>query len=186
MVTRHLKNLIFFAFLVAIVACSKGDASKELLSISLTKIGFILPGNIVFGDTDICYPAATISEPRYYLSKMTTTWQGEGSFEPVIVKLEIPESGNITKDTCVFVPGSSGSSLAFALGFDSRTVTIGAADSITRDSICSFHCGGLQIKNKTASFVTTVRVKLIGIHTDINNVQRPVSASSTFSIQNIP
>ncbi len=178
-------KITLILFLAAIMACAK-ETGTQSLSISVTKLGFILPGKITFPSTDICYTGASILEPRYFLPKITTTWQGDGTFLPVIVKLEISDSGNMSENVCTLSSGSTSASLAYALGFDSGTITKGADASITRDSLCAIHCGSLQIKNPSAAFITSVKVKLIGIHTDTENNQRPVTAMTTFSLQNIP
>ena len=177
------RKTVFMGFVLAIAGCS-GDSTPNVLSITATKLSFILPKNLEFPDGDSCYPGDTVTSPRYSLPRLTTTWSGEGSFEPVLIILEISESGNISKNSCPFDGGNN--PLALSLGFDAATITTGAATSIARDSLCIIHCGSLTIKNKAASFITTVKVKLTGIHTDASLVQRPVSATTTFSLQNIP
>lgn len=178
--------LSYFLVFVGVVSCSPGGDTKSPLTIKATKTVFLLPDDKEFPEGDICYPGETFPAPRFSLPKMTTTWRGDGSFLPVLIELQIPESGNVSKSTCTISSSGSASSLSIALGFSTAEITTGGAAEVTEDSLCAIHCGGVSVKNKEANFTTTARLKLIGIETDSEGNQKPVSATYVFSVQNLP
>lgn len=186
-IERPVKKIVFLAFLLSVIACGKSDTSSGELSISISKLSFILPGDKYISIFSDCQYGTTISEPRYFFEKVSTTWSGSGNFQPIILKFEIDDSGNMGENTCTLSGAdSSDGSLALALGFTSDPIVLpDGTSSLSADS-CPIHCGGLTIKNKAAVFRASVKVKLIGVHTDSDNVQKPVSATTTTYIENIP
>lgn len=171
-------SLITLSFLV-LLSCSQGDTTLE---ISVTpESTFFLPGDITFED-DACYDDSTISEPRFKIDTVKTAWSGEGTFQPIALKISFSGIGNTVSNFECVISGRSDSSLAAFLGFPGSSLSQGES---AETSTCSVHCGGVNILSDDTQFSVTARVELIGIQILADESEVPVKATTTVLLRNI-
>jgi hypothetical protein len=182
------------AIIICLFIASCGAAGSNKLSINATNMAFLIAyGNdLQFPDGDACYSGQTISRPSFTISKIKTTWKGEGKVRPQLLKVDVNATGNSQKYTCVFTAASGVDSIAFALGFGAVNdiEKLPADDEIAEDSYCSFICGAFSITNKNASLSAGGQIKLYGVHTKTldngEEVEVQISASDSFNLQYSP
>lgn len=184
-------DTVLKASLLAFIASAcGGSTTASLLSISVTNKAFIIPAGTMY---DRCYAGTTsdpaaIAAPYFSLAKIATTWKGSGSLLPVILKISINSSSNIGTLNCV--QSTSSGNISSQLGFTTVEINKGSAEYIAASSNnCPIICGGVSVANPTVAFSVTGTVKIYGIQTVVEGgqeVQRPVTAIDTFTLENIP
>lgn len=180
----QLKNLFLtclcpFLFCASVLLVSScGDENTDLKITVTPNRTFFLPGSIIFS-SDSCYEDTTLSDPRFQIDTFETEWNGEGTFQPILIKIEITGSGNVATYSCS-VTGKSSSSLGAFLGFGGTTISSGS----TKTSSCAIHCGDVSITALGTDFTVSGRIELIGIQTKTDGTQVPRSKSTTISLQN--
>lgn len=182
------RSKLLFATLF-LLAC--GGAGNQSLSINASSQAFLIAygADTVFPDGDTCYSGQTIATPRFTISKITTTWKGEGNFRPNFVKIDVNGTGNSTKYICTFTASANNDSIAIALGFTTVEINKNGQELIAADSLCSFICGSFPITNKGASLSASGTVRLYGIQTKtVNNqsVEYQISTTDSFNLQYQP
>lgn len=185
-IETRIKLLLLTVF---VVACG-GPGGNSLLAINASSNAFLIPfGDLVFPEGDSCYSGQTISAPRFTISKITTTWKGDGNFRPNFIKLDVNATGNSAKYTCTYTSSGNDDSIAQALGFPQSEVNRQGAVSVSADSICSVRCSSFTINNKNAPLTATGTIRLYGIQTKTVNgqtVEVAVSAQDSFVLQYTP
>lgn len=153
---------ILIAFSLAL-SFSVNAGAKEDVKIRVTKNAFLIPfGDITFPSSDPCYAGQTVKANRFSISKIITTWSGEGNFRPTYMLVTIPETDKSAKFQCVFSAASGNDSIAQSLGFPNDEVNKNDQDSVTAESVCSIHCGSFPLI-KNSEFGIRGKVKLYGI-----------------------
>ncbi|OQW47186.1 MAG: hypothetical protein A4S09_15425 [Proteobacteria bacterium SG_bin7] len=172
-----------------IVAC--GGAGNQSVSINVSSTAFLIAfGNdTVFPDGDPCYSGQTFSPPRFTISKVTTTWKGEGNYRPTYILISLNATGNNSNYQCAFTAAAGNDSIAQALGFPTPEInTIGQA-YVSNDSVCSLICGSFPITNKNSPLSVSGQVKLYGIvYKTVNGqpVDFQISTQDFFTLQYSP
>ncbi len=187
----HIETRIKLLLLAVFIMACGGPVSNSQVAVDASQNSFLIAfGDLIFPDGDSCYPGQTISAPRFTISKLTTTWKGDGDFRPNYVKIDVNGTGNSPKFSCSFSSGGNDDSIAQALGFPNSEVNREGAPSVTAASICSLRCGGFTINNRNAPLTATGTVKLYGIQTRLSSdgqrIESQVSAQDTFVLQYSP
>ncbi len=173
-----------------LIACG-GSGGSSQLTINSSSTSFLIAfGDQVFSESDPCYPGATIAAPRFTISKIVTTWKGDGNLRPNFLKVDVNGTGNSSKYTCTFTNSSGADdSIAQALGFPLSDINRQGATSVSATNLCSIRCGGFPVSNKNAPLTATGTVRIYGIQTKAVNgvdVELQVSAQDSFSVQYTP
>ena len=164
-----------------ILSCGSDEDSGLTMTVTPNKT-FFLPGDITFSDnSDTCYDDGTVSSPRFRLDTIETAWNGEGSFQPILMKISFNALGDQVSNYECVISGRSDSSLGQFLGYSSASVNTGE----NATSSCNIHCGGVSILDEDASFTVSAKVRLVGIQTKLDESQVPISIEQTVSLQNV-
>lgn len=185
-IDTRLKLLIVTLLLVA---C--GGAGNQSIAINVSNTAFLIAfgSDTVFPDGDPCYGGQTISPPRFTISKVTTTWKGDGNYRPNYILITLNPTGNSGKFQCAFTAAAGNDSIAQALGFTTPEINTGGLDQISADSACSLICGSYPISDRNRSLNVGGTVKLYGIVYKTVNGQQvdfQISTQDSFTLQYTP
>ena len=187
---------------ITLFSLSCADSNETLELSSTPDSAFFLPGSfdVDYGDdgscsgTECCYSdGSTFAEPRFFLTKVTTTYKGSETFIPVALRITVRGIADVVTETeCVISDGITGDGITLAefLGFGATDPTTGTdVTEITTnnatESFCPIHCGSIGIQDKDRAFTTTAQVELIGIEEDSSGNQKPVTITDTIAIQSL-